>query len=210
MFVTIIIVLALLLISYAFLSVAFIPVSKTTCSITYFEASTSAYKSTSSNKCTRDETQTLELEVSFPIYLIGFMSFISWILFCVFGGIGLSAVPLDFFYDFCTRPKKRNIDEMMDIKAQIILNAQKIKGLASDVKELESTGVQKKFFMSADKRVYSDKLTKLRAATYVLDKEYKMFKIQTGLNDELICQYYLGLVLGIFSAIISLLWFIHM
>ncbi len=138
------------------------------------------------------------------------MSFISWIIFCVFGGIGLSAFPLDFFYDFCTRPKKRTLDEMVDMKAQIILNAQRVKGLSNDVKQLEQEGANKKFFMSGDKRIYNDKLLKLRAATYLLDKEYKMYKIQTGLNDELVCQYYLGIVIGVVGSIISLAWLLHM
>ena len=138
------------------------------------------------------------------------MSFISWFLFCVFGGIGIAAIPLDFFYDFCTRPKRRTMDQMIEAKQKIILNAQKLKLLAADLKESDSKGINTKFFFSSEKRIYNDKMTKLRAATYILNKEYHMYKIQTELNDKTIFFYYLGLLLGIITTLISLAWFIHM
>ena len=53
-------------------------------------------------------------------------------------------------------------------------------------------------------------LKKLRASTYLLDKEHKMYQIQTGLNDKLICHYYLGLVLGVLFLLVSIVWFLHM
>lgn len=138
------------------------------------------------------------------------MSFISWIVFCIFGGIGLSAFPLDYFYDFFTRPKKRNMNEMIDLKGQILSNVQKVKVLAGDLKQLENSGANKKFFLSHDKREYNDKLTKLRAATYILDKDHKMFKIQTELNNTHVFYFYLGLVIGFVGTILSLAWLIHM
>jgi len=165
---------------------------------------------TSTSECTVNNKDSLEVKVSFPIYLIGFMSFISWIVFCIFGGIGLSAFPLDYFYDFCTRPKKRNMNEMIDLKGQILSNVQKVKVLAADLKQLESNGANKKFFLSHDKREYNDKLTKLRVATYILDKDHKMFKIQTELNDTHVFYFYLGLVIGFVGMIISLAWLVHM
>lgn len=138
------------------------------------------------------------------------MSFISWFLFCVFGGIGIAAIPLDFFYDFCTRPKKRTLDQMVDAKQKIIMNAQKLKELAGDIKDSENKGINTKFFFSSEKRVFNDRMTKLRAATYILNKEYRMYKIQTELNDKTIFYYYIGLLIGIISALISLAWLIHM
>lgn len=152
----------------------------------------------------------MEIDVSFPIFVIGFMSFISWILFVVFGGIGIPALPLDLFYDFCTRPEKRTFEEMMKIREQIVINAAKIKNLALDAKDMENRGFHKRIFLSSDKRKYNDQLTKLRAATYILDKDYKMYKIQTELNDKTVFHYYLGIVLAVIFSLISLAWFLHM
>ena len=138
------------------------------------------------------------------------MSFISWFLFCVFGGIGLAAIPLDYFYDFCTRPKRRTMDQMVLAKQKIILDAQKLKNFAADLKEKENRGDGTKYFFSSDKRVFNDLLTKLRAATYILNKEHQMYQIQSNLNEKGVLIYYLGLVIGIVTAIMSLAWFIHM
>ena len=102
------------------------------------------------------------------------------------------------------------MEEMTDLKRQIISNTMRVKNLSNDVKELENKGHNKKMFFSSDKRHYNDQLNKLRAATYVVDKEYRMYKIQTGLNEEMVCHYYLGLILGIIYTLISLAWFIHM
>ena len=80
----------------------------------------------------------MSIEVSFPIYVIGFMSFISWFLFVVFGGIGLPALPLDFIYDFCTRPKKINKADMERIENGVAERAKAIKELAMELKLMET------------------------------------------------------------------------
>ena len=138
------------------------------------------------------------------------MSFISWFLFCMFGGIGIPALPLDLFYDFFSRPKQRKLEEMVEIKKQIIINSQKVKHMALDLKDCENKDYHKRFFFSGEKREYNDKLVKLRAATYMLDKDYRMFKIQTELNEEMVCHYYFGFVLACLFSVISIAWFIHM
>jgi len=138
------------------------------------------------------------------------MSFISWLLFCLFGGIGIPALPLDLFYDFCNRPKQRTLEEMMKLKEDIIINAKRIKNLGLDCKEMENKNYNKRFFMNKEKRQYNDTLTKLRAATYILDKDYKMYKIQTELNEKTVFHYYLGVVLAVIFSLISITWFIHM
>lgn len=217
---TIIVVIALLVILFAFLSTvsllkfifyyskAHVPVTTNACTISDIQLSNST--SLITTNCTKNEDAELTLDVSFPVFIIGFMSFISWILFCFFGGVGIPALPIDLITDFISRPKKRTMSEMIEIKEQILLNTKKVKEIAMEVKDYESKGYNKRFFMNKDKRVYNESLSKLRAATYLLDKDYKMYKIQTQLNDELVCHYYLGLILAVIFILLSLSWFIHM
>ena len=193
---------------FAFLSEAKIPVTTNSCPISDLQSSQNS-EVVVGVTCEINEKQDLQLNVSFPIFLIAFMSFISWLLFCIFGGIGIPSIPLDLFYDYCTRPKKRTFEQMMEIKDQIVTNAKKVKNIALDCKEMEERGFNKRFFMSSDKRKYNDSMVKLRAATYVLQKDSEMYKIQTQLNDENVCWYYVGLVLGVLFLLISLTWFIH-
>jgi hypothetical protein len=53
-------------------------------------------------------------------------------------------------------------------------------------------------------------MRKLRAGVSVLDKEYQIINIQNDLNDSWVCQYWLGLFVGIIGLLISVAWWIHM
>jgi LMBR1 domain-containing protein 1 len=71
------------------------------------------------------------------------MSFISWFLFVIFGGIGLAALPLDMIYDFVTRPKKLTHLEMEYQKKRILEDGKILKDLALETKSLEDSGAKK-------------------------------------------------------------------
>jgi LMBR1 domain-containing protein 1 len=85
-----------------------------------------------------------KIQVTFPIYLIGFMSFISWFLFISFGGIGLAALPLDLIYDFCTRPVKLNQKKLDVLKNKILYDSVILKELAYEVSSMDLQGAKKK------------------------------------------------------------------
>ena len=57
------------------------------------------------NPTTTSDTTIVSLPVSFPIFAMAFMAFIGWWLFVLFGGVGLSALPLDMINDFVNRPE---------------------------------------------------------------------------------------------------------
>ena len=44
------------------------------------------------------------------------MSFIGWFLFVMFGGVGLSALPMDLIREFIMRPKLRRSKDVMSVK----------------------------------------------------------------------------------------------
>lgn len=146
---TIIVVIIILVILYAFIgtvkliynySQAYIPIKTVNCSISNIQLSTDKVLNT--NGCTNAD-QDFKIDVSFPIYIIGFMSFISWFLFVLFGGIGLAALPLDLIYDFCTRPKKLSTSEMESQKKKIINESMRLKEIAAETKHLEEKGAKK-------------------------------------------------------------------
>lgn len=65
------------------------------------------------------------------------MSFISWFLFVLYGGIGLAALPLDLIYDFATRPKKLTIAQMEAQKERIIKDTVALQELGSETRSFE-------------------------------------------------------------------------
>jgi len=46
----------------------------------------------------------MDISVGPPIYIIGMLSFVGWIFFVLFGGVGLTALPLDLIIEFKNRP----------------------------------------------------------------------------------------------------------
>lgn len=139
LFATIIVTIAILIITYVLLSKAEIPITTVNCPISNLQKSDTNDEIKFTN-CIRNET-TMTIDVSFPIFVIGLMSFISWFLFVIFGGIGLAALPLDFFYDFCTRPKKISASELKYLKEKTARRAKEIEKVLQECKTLESQKV---------------------------------------------------------------------
>lgn len=152
---------------------AYIPVVTNNCSIVDINSSSSDIYTFSS--CNVSSTE-FSIQVSFVIYIIALMSFISWFLFVLFGGIGLFALPLDLLYDFCTRPKKLNSTQLEKMKKQIIDDGLMLRELANETRSMEERGVTKKnsnnclnVVFNKEKRTYNTNLNKLRAGATLLD-----------------------------------------
>jgi LMBR1 domain-containing protein 1 len=86
----------------------------------------------------------LKIDVSFIIYVIGFLSFISWFIFVIFGGIGLAALPLDLIYDFCNRPRKLSPYQMQRKRKEMFTDINSLNELAKEVKAMEMKGAKAK------------------------------------------------------------------
>lgn len=72
------------------------------------------------------------------------MSFISWFVFVIFGGIGLAALPLDLIYDFKTRPRKLSEGQLENQKRKIEIITYNLQELAGEVRALEEKGAKTK------------------------------------------------------------------
>ncbi len=143
LFVTIFVCLTILLVSYAFLSVAEVPIKTVNCSIVGIQNSNSVISKNNFKNCIFEDTN-LEIAVSFPIYVIGILSFVSWFLFVIFGGIGLPALPLDFIYDFCTRPKKVSGKELVKMKDDVAKAAKNFEAIGLECQDMEKQEIKKK------------------------------------------------------------------
>lgn len=145
---TIIVVIIILVVLYVFIGTvnititqAYIPITTTSCPITNIQLSGSPSYPVADCITT---AQDFSIQVSFPIYIIALMSFISWFLFVLFGGIGLFALPLDLIYDFCTRPKKMSPAKMDIQRRRILEDSQQLRVLANDTHAMEERGALKR------------------------------------------------------------------
>ena len=97
---TLIIAVAILFITWAFWRWAHIPVELVSKSVSTAVYSSNSFDSNTELASQKVNDTTLEVEVSFPIYVMALMSFIGWIFFCAFGGCGLVALPVDLIVAF--------------------------------------------------------------------------------------------------------------
>ena len=81
------IVCAVLFISYAFLSKAWIPIQSISCEDIVL--TNSGDMTTDYNSCTTTSDK-LQIKVSFPVYVVAIISFVGWIFFIVFAGVGFA------------------------------------------------------------------------------------------------------------------------
>ena len=154
----------------------------------------------------------IEIKVNFLIYAIAVLLFVSWLLFALFGGIGLAAIPIDLFCSFCKRPKhmkSREIDRRKDI---LIKNIEELRLLGQEVKKLESKGDNRRCKLSGPRRNYDRKYSQFRAGYMLVDREFKIVNAENDARKKgncVILLYYLLIPLGILALICTLLWIIQ-
>jgi LMBR1 domain-containing protein 1 len=95
-------------IMFATLATAYIPVETYNCPM---ETALGPLSTETTNDCDEGSIE-LEVPISFPIYTVAWMSFIGWILFVTYGGVGLAALPIDLINSFRFRPRRLTYQEL--------------------------------------------------------------------------------------------------
>ena len=73
-------------------------------------------------------TENWEVRVSFPVYVIAIFSLCGWVLFMVFAGVGVTALPIDYIRGFFGRPRAIiTKTEFMSRAAEIAVRARRLK-----------------------------------------------------------------------------------
>jgi LMBR1 domain-containing protein 1 len=155
----------------------------------------------------------MTLEVSFPIYITGLVSFVGWFGFTIFTGIGLVALPMDLILAFLYRPQYISADVYAHQKLILQKKSLELIELGKSIKAgMDKTAMQK---LSAwekrkQKRLDFVSVNKFKQAVYLLEndaedlklchEEYKNFNPLVAVGK---------FILGIFCAIISLVWVFH-
>ena len=205
--------LLITIILYASIGKADIPIQRISCDYlnyqnSYIEIDTS---NNTLNYCEKAEGD-IQIKVNFLIYAMAVLLFVSWILFALFGGIGLAALPIDLFSSFCNRPKhmkSREIDKRKDI---LVKNIEELRYLGQEIKTLESKGDNRGFKLSSKRRNYDRKYNQFRAGYMLVDREFKIVNAENDARKKgncVILLYYLLIPLGVLAAICTILWIIQ-
>lgn len=73
------------------------------------------------------------MKVSIAVFIIAAFSFIGWFFFVIFGGVGLSALPMDFIHSFTRRPTWKDPKERIKTKKILQNKAEKYLELAHEI-----------------------------------------------------------------------------
>jgi len=145
-----------------------------------------------------------KLNVTFPVYVIAFLSFLGWWFFTLFAGVGLIALPLDLINEYRTRPTPMKTSEYFEKKralgqraTMLIEVGEKIK---SDVRKPRSRG---------DKIKDRKNLREFEKHYYFLKQDYAILKVAHELKGGNPLIPIFKLVLGVLGIGISLSWIIH-
>jgi len=154
-------------------------------------------------------TATLNFIVSPILYGISILTLMGVILFVVFGGIGLAAMPLDLFNGWRNRPKF--------IPAEVYHEQRNIIGNEStrllEVGEKMMDTFKRKGSSRPRTRRQRKAYNRFKAEVYFLQEDYttmeKMFNKGLGPKIAIIIWSWTQLVLSFLSAGVSIMWFIH-
>jgi len=147
---------------------------------------------------------TWTVAVTFPVYVIAFLSFLGWWFFTLFAGVGLIALPLDLINEYRTRPTPMKTSEFFEKKralgqraTMLVEVGEKIK---SDVRKPRSRG---------DKLKDRKNLREFEKHYYFLKQDYAILRTAHELKGGNPLVPIVKLVLGVFGIGISLSWIIH-
>ena len=207
----VIVVGLLFLITFFLFNKVHIPVESFDCPIeNLISSEDTIVENVNANKiCTTNEDSHIEFTVDFKVYAIALLSFISYLLFMLFGGVGIFAFPLDLIYSFCTRPIRIKPAKLEEMKKEIVVTAADLKDLGMQLKKLEELGHHKKNIFSKDRRHYNDLLKQLKVGVSVVDDQFQIINFQEMANQTSALGYLMQLIAGIFCMILTLLWILQ-
>lgn len=164
------------------------------------------------NLCTINRNDSIEIQVSFIIYAIAILTFVSWFIFSFFGGIGLAAVPLDYFYTFFNRPKSMSGRNLKKRKNILLDELEELKTLGNELNDMEQRGANRRCFFSGEKRRYDNKKHEFAARYALAEEEFHVVNASAESrikNNLVVLCYYCLLPFGLITSILTIIWLIQ-
>lgn len=154
----------------------------------------------------------INIPVSFPIFVMAGMSFVGWWGLCLFGGVGLSALPLDMINSFIGMPKPITSKEAASKKIELRDKSKQLIAIGAALKDSEQEASLANGFWARRKAVklVNKEYSAWKAAVLYLDNQYEIFELELKYMDMNPLGFYLELVLGCIFAVVSMCWWVQM
>ena len=180
-----IIVSLILFLTFAFLSKAQIPVDTIVCSGTAASSGGALIAESSdelSSGCSYGEGN-IEINTSFPVYIMSILSFCGWFLFIVFGGIGLSALPLDFINEFRSRPVRLSQEEFANRRSGLLKQVVRLREVGKRLEGLKPSVDRAKGLKGwKTRRNFNKELTEFEAKCLIAEQVCKRASPSTEIH----------------------------
>lgn len=162
----------------------------------------------------------LIMQVSISTFFAALMAWLGWFLFSIFGGIGMSSMPLDLLLVFKNRPRYMDAVEFAEAQKSLRDRVNELVDIGELIKierdanpDMGNVGGFRNY-MIAEKRKEArnerQALLEFKQAVYLLEQDVDEFKACTqDYNNYNPLKPYISLFLGICSVIISVVWLIH-
>lgn len=142
-----------------------------------------------------------KFRMSIALYIITMIVFFGWILFIIFGGIGMVAFPLDCIAAWRRRPVRITLEKFVTRKKEIGEQATKLIAKGKAIQEKQRKGKENK----RDRRNYN----KFRQAVFILEEDYERLQECYKRQGGKVILYFLTLILGIISVGLTIVWLLH-
>ncbi|CAG9321253.1 unnamed protein product [Blepharisma stoltei] len=187
---------------YVYISYTKIPVTTYICE----------WPTSSDFQATCDQGSTdLEFNVTFPIFAMGMMSWLGWWLVVLFGGVGLSAIPLDFINKFRFRPQRLTPGELASKERLLRARTKELLEIAGQIKIAKSQCSAETSWTARRrlKGIVSRDTSKLQAETLLLEQDYETFLVEKGVSKTSPLWYPFYLFMGFICLCVSILWILQ-
>ncbi|KAL0220706.1 hypothetical protein RCL1_000560 [Eukaryota sp. TZLM3-RCL] len=187
-----------LFILYSFFGVANIPISVLTSSLV-----DEGSPCETCTDCVEADDTFIELRVTFPVYVIACFTVLGWLLFVLFGSIGIAALPMDYFNSFRNRPKPIIFQQQAALKAQVADRAVRLAQIGEGLaREVEKSG-------GTLSRQENKLLNQFKQQVIVLEQDHKFLQMAQDKIQYSPLVYFGHFILGLLGLIVSLSWAVH-
>ena len=168
------------------------------------------------------ELVTITMQVGVSNFYAGLMAWFGWFFFAIFGGIGLSAMPLDLIMLFVKRPRHLDAVEFAEIQTSLRERTNELVDIGELIKiereeksqlGLNQGGWMGSLFDSEKRKEARDErqaILGFKQAVYLLEKDVEDFQnCHANYENYNPLIPYVAILLGCLAIVISILWFIH-
>lgn len=149
------------------------------------------------------------IKVSFIVYLFALLSFIGWWFFSLFVGVGLVTLPMDLINTFRTRPLPLPQSRFLALSLQLSTRCDMIMRMVDELRDGSSNQTDHDQKSRRQLRKFTNKISDLEQQYFDLERDWDLLKICRDFSNSNPLWYYLQLILGVITGLLSALWIVH-